>query len=296
MPATTTRPPIAHRSDTRWHLPASRKPLAVPSKNHSSSIPPTFSTASATELIASPSTVAVNVAIAALPSSGLGERRARSIHDRDRHQVGTPVTIRWYTCYQHRPSGRSAGEQRGNMTRTWWVKSRFVAFVTAFSLVCRVGFGCVGRGFAEGDGPRHRTPTEGARLWVGRGVGQGTCTPNGHTSFNIVGGGPFCVSPWAKGNDNGGATAPGVTATEVKIVAYIPNDQMLAGGTGAAGPKNQATGADAKIPDTIADYVKLYDFAQAQLGTYQFGGVSRTSRSSPRVVPMRPRSAPTRSR
>ena len=80
------------------------------------------------------------------------------------------------------------------------------------------------------------------------------------------------MSPWPKGKNNGGATAPGVTATEVKIVAYIPNDQMLAGGTGAAGPKNQATGAAAKIPDTIADYVKLYDFAQAQLGTYQLWG------------------------
>ena len=158
------------------------------------------------------------------------------------------------------------------MTRRWWVKSRFVAVVTAFSLVCALGSVASAADSPKVTGPGTGPQPKGLGLGSAAALAQKTCTPNGHTSFNIVGGGPFCVSPWPKGKDNGGATAPGVTATEVKIVAYIPNDQMLAGGTGAAGPKNQATGADAKIPDTIADYVKLYDFAQAQLGTYQLWG------------------------
>ena len=134
------------------------------------------------------------------------------------------------------------------MTRTWWVKSRFVAVVTAFSLVC--AFGSVASAATtpqvtgKGTGPQPK----GLGLGSAAALAQKTCTPNGRTSFNIVGGGPFCVNPWPKGKDNGGATAPGVTATEVKIVAYIPNDQMLAGGTGAAGPKNQATGADGEDP------------------------------------------------
>jgi hypothetical protein len=98
------------------------------------------------------------------------------------------------------------------------------------------------------------------------------CTENGRTSFNIVGGGPFCVNPWPAGKSNGGATAPGVTAKEVKVVAYIPNEQQAASGTGAVAPKNQATGARAKIADTITDYQKVYDYAEANLGTFQLWG------------------------
>ena len=119
-----------------------------------------------------------------------------------------------------------------------------------------------------GTGPQ---PT-GLGLGSAAALAQKTCTPNGHTSFNIVGGGPFCVNPWPAGKSNGGATAPGVTATEVKIVAYIPNEEQVSSASGAALPKNQATGATAKIPDTITDFQKVYDYAQAQLGTFQLWG------------------------
>ena len=94
-------------------------------------------------------------------------------------------------------------------------------------------------------------------------LAQKTCTPNGHTSFNFVGGGPFCVNPWPAGKNNGGATAQGVTAKTVKIVAYVPNDQMLAAGTASDKPKNQATGQTATVADSIADFKKSYDYATA---------------------------------
>ena len=97
-----------------------------------------------------------------------------------------------------------------------------------------------------------------------------SCTENGHTSFNVVGGGPFCVNAWPAGKNNGGPTAPGVTAKEVTIVAYAPNDQMIS--AGSQPPKNQATGSKASVADTITDFQKVYDFAQAQLGTYQLWG------------------------
>ncbi len=99
-----------------------------------------------------------------------------------------------------------------------------------------------------------------------------SCTENGRTSFNVVGGGPFCVNPWPAGQSNGGATAQGVTAKEVKVVAYLPDEQQAASGTGAAAPKNQATGQTAKIADTITDFQKVYDYAQKQLGTFQLWG------------------------
>ena len=119
-----------------------------------------------------------------------------------------------------------------------------------------------------GTGPQ---PT-GLGLGSAAALAQKTCTPNGHTSFNFVGGGPFCVNPWPAGKNNGGATAPGVTAKDVTIVAYVPNDQMLAAGTAADKPKNQATGQTASVADSITDFQKVYDFADQQLGTYQLWG------------------------
>src|SRR5262245_2949467 len=34
--------------------------------------------------------------------------------------------------------------------------------------------------------------------------------------------GPVCVKPWSSRNDNGGATAPGVTADAVRVVIVTP--------------------------------------------------------------------------
>ena len=115
-------------------------------------------------------------------------------------------------------------------------------------------------------GPGTGPQPKGLGLGSAAALAQKSCTENGHTSFNIVGGGPFCVNPWPAGKNNGGATAPGVTAKEVKVVAYIPNEQQVASASGAALPKNQATGATAKIPDTITDYQKVYDYAAGAAG------------------------------
>jgi hypothetical protein len=96
----------------------------------------------------------------------------------------------------------------------------------------------------------------------------------GHTDFVSVGTGPFCVSPWPKGKDNGGATAPGVTATSVKVVVLIPNEQMSAqsASTGAAQPKNQATGETATMDKALEDYNTVYEYAIQKYGTYQTWG------------------------
>ena len=71
-------------------------------------------------------------------------------------------------------------------------------------------------------------------------LAQKSCAKNGRTTFTYEGGGPWCVNPWPAGQNNGGATAQGVTATKVHVVAYVPNTEML-GPASAASPQNQAT-------------------------------------------------------
>src|SRR5262245_40301883 len=44
----------------------------------------------------------------------------------------------------------------------------------------------------------------------------------GRWDTSTVGAGPYCVRPFEDGEDNGGATAKGVTADSIKIVAVIP--------------------------------------------------------------------------
>ena len=59
-------------------------------------------------------------------------------------------------------------------------------------------------------GPGTGPQPKGLGLGSAAALAQKSCAPNGHTSFNFVGSGPFCVNPWSKGKNNGGATAPGV--------------------------------------------------------------------------------------
>ena len=102
-------------------------------------------------------------------------------------------------------------------------------------------------------------------------MAQKNCADNGRTTSTYEGGGPFCVNPWAKGKDNGGATAQGVTATTVKIIAYAPNEQMMTT-AGEAAPTNQATGGKSTAEDVMRDWQKAYDAVQAQYGPYQLWG------------------------
>ena len=45
----------------------------------------------------------------------------------------------------------------------------------------------------------------------------------GRWDSSSVGMGPLCVRPFEAGDDNGGATSQGVTATSIKLVAVLPS-------------------------------------------------------------------------
>ena len=100
-------------------------------------------------------------------------------------------------------------------------------------------------------------------------LSQKGCSTEGRTTSTYEGGGPFCVNPWPKGKNNGGATAQGVTATQVQVVAYLPNDQMSATDSSQI---NQASGKKANIADVYADWLKAYQSVTDQYGTYQLWG------------------------
>jgi hypothetical protein len=122
------------------------------------------------------------------------------------------------------------------------------------------------------------TPKPAAPEPPGLGIGsaaalaQKTCNPNGRTSINVVATGPFCVNPWPAGKDNGGATAPGITATSVKVVVYAPNQEMFAASATELPPMNLATGGRGQVEDAVKDWQSLYDYMVEHLGAYQLWG------------------------
>jgi hypothetical protein len=114
---------------------------------------------------------------------------------------------------------------------------------------------------------------------VGRGskaaLAQETCNADTkRTSFATVGGGPLCVNPWPEGKDNGGATAPGVTADSVKIVVVYGNPEMEAAERAQGGqlPTNRATSSPGTWPDAFRDFDQVYQYANENFGTYQTWG------------------------
>ena len=93
---------------------------------------------------------------------------------------------------------------------------------------------------------------------VGAGVGskealaQRNCDPNtGRIKFQFYGAAP-CVRPWSDGDDNGGATAQGVTADSIKVVVLVPPADKDRASTNG-GIKNQATGANGLSKDAVLD-------------------------------------------
>ena len=107
------------------------------------------------------------------------------------------------------------------------------------------------------------------------------------------------MNPWTEGKDNGGETAPGVTATEVKVVVYQPNDSMLSQQQASGGqvPTNQATKERATVEAAFTDFAQAYEHAIEHLRhVSDVGPQAGASSSSPRAGATRPRSAPTRSR
>ncbi len=91
-----------------------------------------------------------------------------------------------------------------------------------------------------------------------------SCNKDAVTGWGVVpfiteNGGPYCVKPAPK--DNGGATAPGVTATTIKVAVMLPNDTQLAGASSK--PTNRSTGATGTVKDSVLDewapYEKFYE-------------------------------------
>jgi len=106
-------------------------------------------------------------------------------------------------------------------------------------------------------------------------LAQQTCdAASKRTSFVAVGTGPLCVNPWPDGKNNGGATAPGVTADTVKVVVYYGNEAMQDAERASGGqlPKNQLTGGNGTWPDTFRDFDEVWQYAVKHFGTYQTWG------------------------
>jgi hypothetical protein len=81
--------------------------------------------------------------------------------------------------------------------------------------------------------------------------------PDGRFNSMIAGGGSVCVKPWHAGEENGGATAPGVTKSTITVVGIVPNDQELEGVSRAAGTMavNRADDATGTYKDAVHDYL-----------------------------------------
>ena len=73
----------------------------------------------------------------------------------------------------------------------------------------------------------------------------------GYFDAALQGAGPICVKPWDAGDDNGGATAPGVTADAITVVAVVPSDAQAT----ATGATNRATRTKGSYKDAFHDYV-----------------------------------------
>ena len=77
--------------------------------------------------------------------------------------------------------------------------------------------------------------------------------PYGHFDSTEIGGGPVCVKAWKAGANNGGATAQGVTAKKITVVALVPNEEQLKADPVA--PKHRADNSASTIQDALYDYL-----------------------------------------
>jgi hypothetical protein len=93
--------------------------------------------------------------------------------------------------------------------------------------------------------------------------------PYGQLDFIVKGGGPFCVTKWQEGEDNGGATYPGVTKTKITVVALVPNEQQMAQVLGPQKPVNYATGGVGTVQDVLSDGLAAYEHVFGR--TYMYG-------------------------
>ena len=118
-------------------------------------------------------------------------------------------------------------------------------------------------------------PVPGVGIGSKAALAQPTCDKaSGRTNYATVGGGPLCVNPWPEGKDNGGATAPGVTADSVKVVVVYGNESMQASERAQGGqlPVNRTAGSPGTWEDAFRDFDEVVQYAIAQFGTYQTWG------------------------
>ena len=115
------------------------------------------------------------------------------------------------------------------------------------------------------------TPPAGVGLGSKAALAQDNCDPERkRMDYATVGGGPFCVNPWKAGKSNGGATAPGVTATSVKVLVLTPNSEQEAAQRSRGGslPVNQVTGERGTWDDAFRDF----NTVASKSGAYQTWG------------------------
>jgi hypothetical protein len=88
----------------------------------------------------------------------------------------------------------------------------------------------------------------------------------GNWNTSTIGSGPACVRPLKKGEKNGGATAKGVTADSVKVVAVIPSTGRSAEQTRAAPPIQRAGNSPSTWENAVHDYLYAYHNFYEQWG------------------------------
>jgi hypothetical protein len=114
-------------------------------------------------------------------------------------------------------------------------------------------------------------PPKGSGLGTAAALGNPKCNADsvegfGVFSFTTVTSGPYCVAPAP--DDNGGATARGVTADTVKVVVLTQNRAQAAvqGGQGGTPPKNEATGEEGTDEDAVNDLWAPYSHVYESWG------------------------------
>ncbi|HXY94582.1 MAG TPA: hypothetical protein VEP49_19125, partial [Acidimicrobiia bacterium] len=112
----------------------------------------------------------------------------------------------------------------------------------------------------------------------------------GKWDSSYVGGGPICVRPFAAGENNGGATSPGVTAKSIKVVAVLPTPQRSEQQALAAQLNNLATNSRGTWQDAIHDYLvanlPFYETwgRDIDVSFYQSTGVDETAQRADAVA------------
>ncbi|HXY90964.1 MAG TPA: hypothetical protein VEP49_00665 [Acidimicrobiia bacterium] len=77
--------------------------------------------------------------------------------------------------------------------------------------------------------------------------------PYGRFDSTEIGGGPVCVKAWNATDDNGGATAQGVTKDRITVVALVPNEDQLKADPVA--PKHREDNSPSTIQNALHDYM-----------------------------------------